>query len=148
MSCKCYAFVVDLLSTTNIFKYLNSVIMALEERKCLQCNKRIIGRSDKKFCDDSCRNQFNNTKNQEDIQLVRKLNTILFKNRSILKTLIGNEEMVKVGVDKLQMANFNMKFYTHQYTTQKGVTYYFVYEFGYLLLGYDKILIVKRNPFE
>ena len=34
-------------------------------QKCLQCDKVIRGRIDKKFCDDWCRNNFNNALNRK-----------------------------------------------------------------------------------
>lgn len=32
--------------------------------KCLKCNIDVVGRSDKKFCSDKCRNNYNNNKNK------------------------------------------------------------------------------------
>ena len=31
---------------------------------CLECGEKIIGRSDKKFCNDACRNSYNNKQNK------------------------------------------------------------------------------------
>ena len=36
------------------------------EKNCLECGTRIIGRADKKFCNDSCRNSYNNKFNKEN----------------------------------------------------------------------------------
>ncbi len=32
----------------------------VQEKNCLVCNRRIVGRSDKKFCSDACRLFYNN----------------------------------------------------------------------------------------
>ncbi len=32
---------------------------AAQQRLCKQCEKPLLGRSDQKFCNDSCRNNFN-----------------------------------------------------------------------------------------
>ena len=49
----------------------------MEERKCLYCGEPIIGRMDKKFCCDSCRNSYNYEKTHKQINVVRKINGIL-----------------------------------------------------------------------
>jgi predicted nucleic acid-binding Zn ribbon protein len=44
------------------------------ERLCLTCNKPLKGRTDKKFCDDYCRNNYNNQLKSNTINLVRNIN--------------------------------------------------------------------------
>lgn len=120
--------------------------MELEIKACLSCGKPLRGRVDKKFCDDFCRNNFNNKQNSSPTNLVRNINRILGKNRRILETLLPEtEETKKVLREKLVLEGFNFKYYTHQYQTQKGVIYLFNYEYGYLILENDWILIVKRE---
>lgn len=47
-------------------------------KKCLWCEKVINGRSDKKYCDDSCRNNYNNNFHQyERINYRKKYNEVL-----------------------------------------------------------------------
>ncbi len=33
-------------------------------RTCLECHEKIVGREDKKFCSDGCRNAYNNKMNK------------------------------------------------------------------------------------
>jgi hypothetical protein len=33
---------------------------------CLECGEKIVGREDKKFCSDGCRNAYNNKINKDD----------------------------------------------------------------------------------
>ena len=54
----------------------------MEERKCLYCGEPIIGRVDKKFCCDSCRNSYNYEKTHKQINVVRKINGILARNHN------------------------------------------------------------------
>ncbi|MBR2770950.1 MAG: hypothetical protein IKD78_02895, partial [Bacteroidales bacterium] len=61
--------------------------MEEEKRKCLYCGEPIIGRVDKKFCCDSCRNSYNYEKTHKQINVVRKINGILARNRNILEEL-------------------------------------------------------------
>jgi hypothetical protein len=40
---------------------------------------------------------------------------------------------------------FDFTYYTHTYKTQKGVVYFFCYEYGYLPLEKDFYFLVKRG---
>lgn len=119
---------------------------AATPRTCLACGKTLKGRLDKKFCDDYCRNSYNNQQNSDQNNFVRNVNNILRKNRRILEEFIPEgEEMKKIQKEKLALAGFNFKYHTHQYQNQKGQIYFFNYEFGYLPLDGDWVLVVKRK---
>lgn len=115
-------------------------------KKCHLCGKALQGRSDKKFCDDYCRNQFNNSRNFQESIRIRQINAILRKNRKVMDQLLGNEEKRKVALEKMRLLYYDFNFHTHQYQTQSGNVYHFCYEYGYLLLDNDMVLIVKRLP--
>lgn len=120
--------------------------MLFETRYCMICNKPIKGRADKKFCDDLCRNNYNNELNAAGNNLVRNINNALRKNRRILESLLPeNEEIGKVSKEKLLQEGFQFKYMTHIYTNRKGTNYFFCYDYGYLLLEQDWFLVVKRN---
>ncbi len=113
---------------------------------CLACNKPVKGRTDKKFCDDYCRNNYNNQLKADTNNLVRNVNNALSKNRRILENIISDgEEMAKISKEKLIEKGFQFKYMTHSYTNKKGNTYFFCYDHGYLSLEQDWFLIVKRN---
>lgn len=117
----------------------------MEINKCLECGKELRGRSDKKFCNDYCRNIYNNQLKSNQNSYMRNMNNVLSKNRRILeKNLPDTEETKKITKDHLVNQGFIFKYFTHQYITQKGSIYYFVYEYGYLNLDNDWVLIVKR----
>ena len=117
----------------------------MESNKCLECGKELRGRSDKKFCNDYCRNAYNNQLKGSQNNYMRNINNILSKNRRILeKVLPDTEETKKIPKDQLLHQGFIFKYFTHQYITQKGAVYYFVYEYGFLNLDNDWVLIVKR----
>jgi predicted nucleic acid-binding Zn ribbon protein len=69
--------------------------MEATTRPCLACGKPVKGRIDKKFCDDYCRNVYNNQLKLDENAFVRQVTTILKKNRRILSELLGNEGMIK-----------------------------------------------------
>ncbi|MEP6711637.1 MAG: hypothetical protein ABJA37_04430 [Ferruginibacter sp.] len=113
---------------------------------CLACNKPIKGRTDKKFCDDYCRNNFNNQLKSGTTNLVRNINNALGKNRRILESIIpAGEETFKTNKEKLLQKGFQFKYITHSYTNKKGDVYFFCYDYGYLPTGNDWYLLVKRK---
>ena len=117
-----------------------------ESRLCVSCSKPVKGRTDKKFCDDYCRNNYNNQLKADSSNLVRNINNALSKNRRILDgLLVSGEEMAKTTKDKLLQKGFQFKYITHIYTNKKGNTYFFCYDLGYLPLENDWYLIVRRK---
>lgn len=121
------------------------ILKIMEERVCLDCGKAINGRRDKKFCDDQCRNAYNNRIHQEVSPEMRSINGILKKNRRILEELLPPEGKTKVSAKKLAEAGYNHHYHTHLYKTQAGAVYTYVYEFGLLPLEGDLFLVVKRE---
>jgi hypothetical protein len=116
----------------------------MEERLCLECGQPIFGRIDKKFCDDQCRNTYNNRQNADSNNYVRNVHNTLRKNRRILEELNPND---KGKTTKSIMLNkgFDFTFHTSTYTTKAGATYYFCYEYGYLPIENDYMVLVKRK---
>jgi len=119
-----------------------------EVRKCLTCGRPLKGRIDKKFCDDNCRNNYNNQQKAMGnySSYVRNINNTLLKNRKILASILPDtEETAKANKEKLQRLGFQFKYLTHTYTTKSGKTYSYCYDYGYLPLDNDWYLIVKRK---
>jgi len=113
---------------------------------CLNCGKPLKGRSDKKFCDDSCRNNYNNQLKSIVNNQMRNVNNVLGKNRRILESLLPEtEETGKASKEKLLRLGFQFKYITHLYTTKTGKTYYYCYDYGYLPLENDWYLIVRKR---
>jgi hypothetical protein len=118
----------------------------MEERRCLECNEILRGRIDQKFCCDHCRNTYNNRLNQDANKLVRRINSILRKNRRILDKLNPDG---KVTVDAMSLAEegFNFHYFTNTYQTKKGATYFFCYDRGYLKLENEKYMLVHKQDY-
>lgn len=114
------------------------------EKTCLDCGAAVKGRSDKKFCNDQCRNNYNNRLKAEENTPVKLINRILQGNRKILEKH-NPDGKTRISKDKLEKAGFNFAFFTHLYETQKGNTYKFCYDQGYLLLESNWYLLVKRD---
>ncbi|MBT8255521.1 MAG: hypothetical protein KJO23_03190 [Bacteroidia bacterium] len=114
------------------------------DRTCPECGEKIIGRADKKFCSDACRNAHNNALNKDSKNLIRNTNNRLRKNHRILEAL-NTKDKTKVTKNSLVKAGFLFEYCTGTYTTKAGSTYYYVYDQGYLPLENDYYLLVKRD---
>lgn len=93
-------------------------------KQCLECNDKISGREDKKFCSDGCRNTYNNKANKDSTNLMRNVNNKLRKNYRILLQL-NPDGKAKVSRNKLIGKGFDFEFFTSIYTTKTGNIYYF-----------------------
>jgi hypothetical protein len=100
--------------------------MKTEKRLCPVCGDEIIGRVDKKFCTDQCRNTFNNERYSSDNVLA--LNT---------------SGKTKVKRSKLLREGFDFNYFTGIYETQKGGRYHLIYDQGYLVLSDELYLLIK-----
>ncbi|GAB2800704.1 hypothetical protein GCM10027275_53500 [Rhabdobacter roseus] len=109
---------------------------------CLECGSTIMGRADKKFCSDMCRNAYNNKINSYSYNVVRNTNNQLRRNRRILEELCPDDK-AKTTKNTLLAKGFDFTLLTSVRPTQKGNVYYFVYDYGYLELDNDFYLIVK-----
>jgi hypothetical protein len=123
-----------------------NMVAETKPKLCLNCDKPVKGRTDKKFCDDYCRNNYNNQLKSNTINLVRNVNNALGKNRRILEDMFSaGEDMIKTNKSKLLQKGFQFKYFTHTYTNKKGNVYFFCYDLGYLPLENDWYLLVKQK---
>lgn len=113
-------------------------------KKCPECENKIIGRTDKKFCSDGCRNTHNNRMNKDHKNLIRNTNNRLRKNWRILEQL-NPQKKTKKSRSQLILLGFDFNYFTSIYNTKAGNTYYFVYDQGYLSLENDFFALVKRD---
>jgi len=117
----------------------------ITQKKCPECGDVIVGRADKKFCSDQCRNTYNNRLNSDASNTVRNINNILRKNRRILQGFNKQSGKSMVTKEALLTNGFNFTYHTHTYTTKKGDMYYFCYEQGYLFLPDKNLYLLVAN---
>lgn len=119
----------------------------MDEKFCLECGDSIVGRTDKKFCSDQCRNSYNNKLNSDSVNTIRNINNHLRKNRRILLSF-NPEGKTKIPREKLIKAGFDFKYHTHQHITQKGNIYIYCYDQGYLMLEDNFVLLIADKKGE
>ncbi len=117
--------------------------MSDQQKFCLECGEPIVGRSDKKFCSDYCRNAYHNRQNRISNALIRNTNNKLKKNWRILSEL-NPEGKTKVHKKRLLDKGFDFDYITGLYKTKKNDIYYYVYDQGYLELEHGYYMLVKK----
>lgn len=113
-------------------------------KACPNCGSDIIGRVDKRFCDDQCRSAYYNKTNRDSSNIVRKINSVLRKNRRVLEGLNPDGKTV-VSKEELLAEGFSFNYFTSSYTTKTGKKYHFVYEYGYVALEKEKYGLVLKG---
>tara|TARA_R110002073_G_scaffold72537_1_gene177046 strand:+ start:2643 stop:3041 length:399 start_codon:yes stop_codon:yes gene_type:complete len=117
---------------------------------CLACNKKVEGRSDKKFCDPYCKSAYHYKLSQESApKFYNKVENQLKLNRKILK------EFNRAGKATVRAAilienGFNSNFFTHYWKNKKGDVYLFVYEYGFLRInenGREKFVLISWQEY-
>ena len=126
---------------------LLSTFTSMSEKKCLECEAPLVGRTDKKFCSDQCRSTHYNRINGDMSNYVRNVNNVLRKNRRILDSLNPGGK-IKVAAARLKERGFDFRYHTATYRTRDGVVYYYCYEQGYLPIEKNYFLLVLKPDFE
>lgn len=115
----------------------------MDKQSCLACGRPVSGRSDKKFCDDYCRNGYHNRRTSPALSCIRRVNGILGRNRTILESLFtatpGKRKQVKLEL--LLDAGFRTGYFTHTKKDRMGRTCYYCYDHGMRMLGADKVML-------
>ncbi|UJP65141.1 DUF2116 family Zn-ribbon domain-containing protein [Mongoliitalea daihaiensis] len=111
---------------------------------CLYCGKLVRGRSDKKFCDDYCRNSHNNHRRSVDSGEVRTILSILKTNQKILATVLRDgEEFAKVSFVRLCELGYNFKYHTHTNVCKHSLSYQFCFERGIYRINKDWVIVLR-----
>ena len=120
--------------------------MEVTIKLCLTCNKPIKGRTDKKYCDDFCRNSYNNQLHNNSNIYMRQINRLLQKNRHILATILPEtSSFAKTSQEELLERGFLFKYKTHQIINKKGNLYHFCYDYGYWAINELTYRVVSRK---
>ncbi len=106
----------------------------------------IEGRSDKKFCSDQCRSNYNNGQRSQSERLILEVNKVLRKNRTLLKQS-NPSGMSIVRKEFLTRSGFNFNYFTSRYKTRDGNEYWFCYDIGWMYLEDEKIRIIEYQSY-
>lgn len=109
---------------------------------CLECRAEYRGRTDKKFCSDSCRNAYHNRLNRDCNNLVRTVNNRLRKNYRILRYLALEGRSGPFPRTRLADQGFDFESITRVIPSRQGEPCYGVYDLGYIPVGESHVRIV------
>ena len=132
MNCQSYAA----LSTPPTWRYIN--------RK-----KKIIRRTDKKYCSDQCRYLANNKAKIQSERPILDINKALRKNRSILKKLCPVGKAI-VRKEVLDAMGYEVKVFSSLFVTSNKQIYYICYDYAFTPLmehNVEKALIVNKQEY-
>lgn len=95
---------------------------ASDPKECLNCSKPFNeGRSDKRFCNDLCRTDFNNKLNAVKNKEFNEIIQILKKNRNIMLNLIRSSNNPRYPKERLVKLGFNFYYFTERLQYGDGV---------------------------
>ena len=133
----------------NVYYAFNTRLMS-NKIYCKNCKKELIGRSDKRFCDNYCKSQFHyEIQKSNESSFYRKVDNQLKLNRKILKNYNRAGKSI-IRAEVLVNEGFNYNYFTHYWKNQKGDVYFFNYEYGVLRKkekGIDKYVLVKHQDY-
>ncbi len=116
--------------------------------KCPECGGSLVGRSDRKFCCDDCRNSYHNKKNRIENGELRRVNRILKSNYIILKELSTKRSITKSGRIRCNIATllsrgFNFKYFTCIELDNGKNPKYLCYNIQYTICKNDCVIIYQ-----
>jgi len=136
-----------------------------QEPTCENCGKALFGRTDKRFCNDSCRNEFNRKKRAaqhiEEYENLPEILKIIKKNHEILKLykLENTDPGTIISVDRAELLGkgYHFKFFTSLQHDKHGKLWKFCFDYGiregqhsvadhYCEITYDLEQIAIGNP--
>lgn len=97
-------------------------------KTCLSCGNKLSGRTDKKFCNNSCKNDYHNTIHPNGNGVEKMVSAAIRRNRKILQNLF-DDGLCKLEKTDLEHFGFSFKGLTGIEEMEKGMMKYFCYEF-------------------
>lgn len=117
----------------------------IQQHQCFECGKSVHGRSDKKFCSNSCRSSYHNGQYGITTAATRRIINILQRNRRILYSFVNNDQtQQKVQREALLEMGFVFSYMTHL-TVIEGVTIRYCFDMCWYA-DTDTTVFVSRTP--
>ena len=105
------------------------------QKTCLTCSKKLTGRSDKKYCNDACKNEFHNQQSVRTPAIEKLQLTTARKNRNILSQFEASGK-AEIERAELELCGFSFEGLT-------GVK--FLDQENFLLCCFDFRVQIKGN---
>jgi len=115
--------------------------------KCMNCDRTLDGRPNRKFCTSTCKSRYHNKSAWESRMIdkdIRKItgeaHDILWENRNILVQLLeeGKEQLTK---DELEELGFEFNYMTNYTKRDSKSNFFHIYDCGYCFLDNENVKI-------
>ncbi|MDA8595598.1 MAG: hypothetical protein ACPGR7_06355 [Flavobacteriaceae bacterium] len=118
------------------------------KRGCAECGHKLVGRTDKKFCNDYCRNAFNNKRYRKEHHVKRQIQGVLNLNYGILKGICEQEAVTESSVQDLRSKGYQMQFFTNLSLTGEGEVLRQCFDMGLLTKENGQLYVInmKKKP--
>ena len=113
-------------------------------RRCLVCEKKLIGRSDKIFCDIHCKNYYHSEIRKSTRSFTNETIRFLKRNYVILEGFMTDKaNKFSIHKTKLEREGFKFQYVTH-FVENKNFTQFSLFNFDYCL-GKNNRIVVRRK---
>ena len=108
-----------------------------ESKPCENCGRELYGRTDKRFCNDNCRNEFNRRKKQAELlkanEAMPEILRIIKRNYEILRSIGEIQADSEIFLEKksARLNGFDFRFYTSVKQYPNDGLYHFCFERGW-----------------
>lgn len=113
-------------------------------RKCLVCGMILLGRIDKKFCSDQCRNRYHNSLSIPEFRFIRQVHYKLRKNRRIMMEFTQSGQH-RITDSILSYAGFDFDYMTSMTSSDGDFPCFFCYEQGYIRTPDGNVTLIRKN---
>jgi predicted nucleic acid-binding Zn ribbon protein len=109
-------------------------------KTCLICHTPFLGRADKRFCSDSCRAAFHNSKQDVRHALISRVNQQLLINHKTLLSFLNDDPFPVIDKQALLQKGFDAQYHTSRRVIS-GKVYYFCYDVGYTVVNPEQVML-------
>jgi hypothetical protein len=114
-------------------------------RVCIICERKLIGRSDKVFCDIKCKNRYHREIKVSMKTIDVETHKILMRNYQILSGLM-TKESTNFLIDNLALQRKGFHFqYITSFEIIDNVQYFYVYDHCFQILSNKRIIVTKSK---
>lgn len=115
------------------------------KRLCLHCQHALAGRTDKKFCDDYCRNTYNNKRYREEFAAKREIQSALNHNYKVLREICVTNTVAESSLSDLHSRGYQMPFFTNLSLTGQGEVLRQCFDMGILTKENGKLFVIDMK---
>ena len=112
-------------------------------KNCPICKKKIIGRSDKKFCGSTCKSIYYKRLKMATHKDTERIDKILHRNHSILLVTLMRNDKIEITKSELEDKGFHFRYCTGVYYNTQNKLCFYVYDFMWYELKDRRVYIEK-----